>query len=93
VFDHIATNSGDFDGQDKAVSQAMVGAWVQFAKTGNPNSKNLPVWPAYKAATYQYLEYGDAIAIASGFREAQIDFFKHAFEQMRADPSASASNR
>jgi para-nitrobenzyl esterase len=93
VFDHIAASSDDFDGRDRAVSEAMAGAWVRFAKTGSPNGENLPVWPAYKAPTYRYLEYGDVIAPASGFRQAQIDFFKHAFEQMRAAPSAGAPNR
>jgi para-nitrobenzyl esterase len=93
VFDHIAPKPGDFDDKDGAVSEAMAGAWVRFAKTGSPNGEKLPVWPAYKAPAYAYLEYGDVIATASGFREAQIDFFKHAFEQMRATPSASAPDR
>jgi para-nitrobenzyl esterase len=93
VFDHIAPKPGDFDDKDGAVSEAMAGAWVRFAKTGSPNGENLPVWPAYKAPTYAYLEYGDVIATASGFRQAHIDFFKHAFEQMRATPSASAPDR
>jgi para-nitrobenzyl esterase len=93
VFDHIPANSGDFDDQDGAVSEAMAGAWVRFAKTGSPNGERLPDWPAYKAPAYAYLEYGDVIAPASGSREAQIDFFKHAFEQMRAIRSASAPGR
>ena len=31
-----------------ALAQKVSSAWVNFAKTGNPNSKELPVWPAYK---------------------------------------------
>jgi para-nitrobenzyl esterase len=93
VFDHIAMKSGDFEGQDKAVSDAMAGAWVQFAKTGDPNHTHLPKWPAYKEPAYRYLEYGDVIVTASGFRETQIEFFKQAFAEMRVDPSASKPNR
>jgi para-nitrobenzyl esterase len=86
VFDHIALGSGDFDVRDKTISKAMAGAWVQFAKAGDPNGDRLPSWPVYKAPEYRYLEYGDVSKIASGFRDAQVDFFKRAFERMRADP-------
>jgi para-nitrobenzyl esterase len=27
----------------------MSGAWVQFARTGNPGHSGLPRWPAYTA--------------------------------------------
>jgi para-nitrobenzyl esterase len=87
VFGHVVTQSGDFDSQDEAISEAMVGAWVHFAKTGSPNDHNLPLWPAYTAPTYRYLDYGDVIAAASGFRDAQIDFFERAFARMRQDPT------
>jgi len=30
------------------LAQKVSSAWVNFAKTGNPSSKELPVWPAYK---------------------------------------------
>lgn len=36
VFDHVTAPSADFESQDKAVSEAMVGAWVRFAETGDP---------------------------------------------------------
>lgn len=28
----------------------MSGAWINFAKTGNPNYKNLPDWPKYDSS-------------------------------------------
>ncbi len=39
------------------LQDAMSGAWVAFAKTGNPNHPNLPHWPAYTeqaGATMQF---------------------------------------
>jgi para-nitrobenzyl esterase len=30
-----------------ALSEKMSSAWLNFAKTGNPNTAGLPVWPAY----------------------------------------------
>ena len=32
---------------DKALAARMSEAWIQFAKTGSPNHKGLPNWPAY----------------------------------------------
>lgn len=31
------------------VSAAMMGYWTNFAKSGNPNGRDLPEWPAYDA--------------------------------------------
>lgn len=33
-----------------ALSDKMSTAWINFAKTGNPNHKGLPVWPKYTKA-------------------------------------------
>jgi len=36
-------------GQDRyALQEKMSGAWAAFARTGNPNHKGLPTWPAFK---------------------------------------------
>jgi para-nitrobenzyl esterase len=34
--------------EDAQLSAAIVGYWISFVKTGNPNSDGLPAWPAYK---------------------------------------------
>jgi para-nitrobenzyl esterase len=36
------------------LSDAMVGYWTQFAKTGDPNSSSRPLWPAYSASTDEF---------------------------------------
>lgn len=33
----------------RALADKLAGAWVAFAKTGNPNIPSLPQWPAYSA--------------------------------------------
>jgi para-nitrobenzyl esterase len=33
--------------EDKEVARIMNAYWVNFSKTGNPNSKDLPKWPVY----------------------------------------------
>jgi para-nitrobenzyl esterase len=91
VFDHVQSPSEDFDLPDKTVSEAMVGAWVQFAKGGNPNGPNLPEWPRYREPNYRYLNYSDRIGAESGFRESEIEFCRLVLEQAaRRDPNQPA---
>ncbi len=35
------------------MADQMGGAWVAFAKTGNPNHRGIPDWPAYTPAERQ----------------------------------------
>jgi len=88
VFDHVTAPSDDFEAQDKVVSEAMAGAWVRFAKTGDPNGPGLPAWPPYRQPEYRYLNYSDRIATESGFRESQIGFCGRVLEQLRRDSSS-----
>jgi para-nitrobenzyl esterase len=83
VFDHITADKSQFEDVDRTVSRAMAGAWVQFAKTGNPNGPALPEWPAYTAPEYRLLDYGDEITVGSNAKSNQVDFFQSVFETMR----------
>jgi para-nitrobenzyl esterase len=61
----------------------MADAWVQFAKTGNPNGAGLPQWPAYRSPDYRLLDFGDQVTVRSNANASQVDFFRRAFETMR----------
>jgi para-nitrobenzyl esterase len=89
VFDHVTAAPEDFAPQDKAVSQAIIGAWVKFAKTGNPNGPGLPPWPSYRQPGYRYLNYSDKPAAQAGFRESQVEFWSQVLERLRR-PSGSS---
>ena len=52
VFDNI-DNANQMTGGGKeahVLAEKMSGAWINFAKTGNPNYKNLPEWPKYNSS-------------------------------------------
>jgi len=87
IFELVTAPSDDFDPKDKALSEAMAGAWITFAKTGNPNGPGLPEWPGYQRPTYRYLNYADSITIESGFRESQIEFCARLLEKLRRNSS------
>ena len=90
VFDNTNGDASQFEEIDRTVSRAMADAWVQFAKTGNPNGAALPQWPAYRSPDYRVLDFGDRITVRSNARSPQVDFFQRVFETMRGTPSTSA---
>ncbi|MFX0555390.1 carboxylesterase/lipase family protein [Maribacter sp. CXY002] len=49
VFDNVALANQMTGGGREAheLADKMSSAWINFAKTGNPNAENLPEWPAY----------------------------------------------
>jgi para-nitrobenzyl esterase len=52
VFDHIDISQSMVGHVNSAMHQleaATAGAWAGLARTGNPNHKALPHWPAYTA--------------------------------------------
>lgn len=58
VFNNLrAQNGATVAPKDQEVAQLMNTYWVNFAKTGNPNGKGLPTWPAYKASQNELLEF------------------------------------
>jgi para-nitrobenzyl esterase len=45
--------------QEKSLSDAMIGYWTSFARTGKPKAANQPDWPAY-GSTLAYMAFTDA---------------------------------
>jgi len=68
----FSVRPSDYDETDERVSRAMLGAVVQFAKTGAPNGKGLPKWVPY-ARGESYLEYGDAMVQKQKLREPYLN--------------------
>jgi para-nitrobenzyl esterase len=44
---------------DRAVSDEISSYWVNFARTGDPNGKGLPQWPAFTSTTAQVMNLND----------------------------------
>jgi para-nitrobenzyl esterase len=74
VFDQFPAALRPFaTASDRQMADAVSSAWVQFAKTGNPNRPGIPEWPAYTAASDRLLEWGAPIAVLEHFRAQQLD--------------------
>jgi para-nitrobenzyl esterase len=58
---------------DRRLSEAMIGYWTRFAKSGNPNGADLPQWPAFEKGSENYLELGNTIEAGRDLKEVKIE--------------------
>ena len=73
-----------YEAADSGLARAIKGAWVQFARKGNPNGPGLPDWPRYEKKTDRHLEFGTEVVPASGLHARALDAYDRAFAAMRA---------
>jgi len=74
LFHTLATQHYAGSPSELALSDAMVGDYVRFAASGDPNA-NAPTWPAYDATTDTYLVLDDAITTANGYHAKECAFW------------------
>ena len=58
---------------DGVLADAMSGAWVRFASTGDPNGGALPAWPRFTIDGDEAFEFGPALRAIPGPRPSQLD--------------------
>lgn len=65
VFDNIAlANQMTGGGQEAhALADKMSRAWINFAKTGNPNHAGLPDWPAYDSTSTATMHFDNTCSV------------------------------
>jgi len=73
-----------YDDVDKELGKAIMGAWVQFAKTGNPNGGGLTEWPRYAPGDERCLEFGDTVKATTLPGASRIQMMQAIFEELRA---------
>jgi para-nitrobenzyl esterase len=73
VFGNMPAGAG-YDDLDRELSKRMMGYWVNFAKTGDPNGPGLAPWPAYDPASDQSLNFGDTVQTERGLYKQECDF-------------------
>ena len=65
-----------FKPEDKAVQDAMLKYWVNFAATGNPNGEKLANWPQYRSSNDCFLEINSSPnGNQTGIRTNESDFW------------------
>ena len=72
---------------DKQLGETIATYWVNFARTANPNSSSVPVWPIYDPEKDNVLDLGDQISVKSGVNAPGLDFFDDFYRAMRPSPT------
>ena len=67
---------------DLRLADAMIGYWVNFAATGDPNGPGLPKWEPYNPQAEPYLEFADPVRLKNHLLKEQLDFIEQ-FQKRR----------
>jgi para-nitrobenzyl esterase len=65
-----------FTAYDHQLSEMMSSYWINFAANGDPNGKNLPVWPAFTKDTKQVILFGDEVKQGEVPFRKQLEFLE-----------------
>jgi para-nitrobenzyl esterase len=60
VFDHLGQDARPWSAYDRQLAGRLADTWASFARTGSPNGKGLPAWPAFDGSPATILRIGDA---------------------------------
>ncbi len=70
---------------DEQISDVMQQYWTNFAKTGDPNGGQLPVWPRFDASSRPYIQFTDAGPIVKqGLRRPFCDLHLENMKRLTA---------
>jgi para-nitrobenzyl esterase len=64
VFDHLNQAPWRWSPADRALARDMSAYWSNFARSGDPNGRGLPAWPAFTNASARVLYLGDPVSVA-----------------------------
>ena len=73
VFDHLDQDPWKWTAADRKLAEEMSAYWVNFARSGNPNGTDLPLWPAFTNAENKVQYLRDPITVGG---VANVDSLK-----------------
>jgi len=86
VFDHLDQSSWHWTEGDRRMAAQISSYWANFAASGDPNGRDLPIWPAYAGtdADVQYLV--DPITVGGVPNIANLQVFDTVYASVRGKP-------
>jgi para-nitrobenzyl esterase len=76
VFNNLNPQNGALQPADFALAETMMGYWVNFATTGDPNGKGLAKWIQYNASDEPYMDFGDTVQVRNHLLKEQLDLLE-----------------
>ena len=74
AYDNLQFLNRPWQPVDQQLATTISTYWVNFAKTGDPNGKGLPAWPAYNTHNNQIMILGEKPVAATLPDKAALDF-------------------
>jgi para-nitrobenzyl esterase len=65
VFDHLSQEPWAWSDADRAIANMMATYWTNFARSGDPNSDGVPVWPNFTTDRERVLHFDDSSTVGS----------------------------
>jgi Carboxylesterase family len=62
--------------------------WTNFARSGDPNGKGLPSWPAFTSTKSRILSFGDPIKVADIANIGSLTVLDAGYASVRGSPVA-----
>jgi para-nitrobenzyl esterase len=60
----------------QTVADQMSGAWIAFARTGNPNTAKIPQWPAYALPARANMVFNVASRVVKDYGKSEREFWE-----------------
>jgi len=76
VFDHLRLRPWPWTATDHKLAETMSDYWVNFAKTGDPNGKGLPLWKPFDTKGEHEMIFDDAAHTDIVNRQEKFAFFE-----------------
>jgi para-nitrobenzyl esterase len=89
VFDHLNQEPWRWSASDRKVADEVSSYWINFAKSGNPNSAGLPTWPAFTNTDSKVLYLGDPITVGVVASPTGLNVFDAVYAAVRGKPFAA----
>lgn len=83
VFDHLQQSPWNWTVADRRLAEEMSCYWVNFAKSGSPNSPALPPWPAFTNKDSKLLYLGASITVGGVVNINRLNTFDTAYNTLR----------
>jgi para-nitrobenzyl esterase len=87
VFDHLNQEPWSWSKADLKVAQTMSRYWTNFARSGDPNGKGLPSWPAFTNTNGRVLSFGDPIKVADVANLSSLTVLDAVYASVRGSPA------
>lgn len=84
VFNNIERSGRPVTDVDRKLADAMSTYWTTFARSGGPNSPDLPEWRPYTRQEEPAMEFGEVIKLVNHVRQEKLDLLEGLLQKRAA---------